>query len=1471
MKMCKYNHKKAIKNKCLSISITLALMSCVLLPPSAQANTIDMTNADNLVIEKYSYGTDNVYTYAHDSSNPVNIKGGNIKINKIETGADVYSRASIDLQTDNTGIDMNDNAKVLEILNALAGKLTCSGDYVDKYGGYYAYNINASATIMEGLTAPKTTLRSGSIGFDESVATSYGDVSKLNYVTFTTPITGDSTQDAEYASFINTKGIYDFSKITNVTIRPKYKSTNYDCIYAAIRPSTNKAISYKGRSYNGNTELIVDAANLQDSKAFGIYNDKNSEIDINDTKVFTINVAGKGASAGIYAGLQTGEGQSYVGLKDVDIQGTGSSFNGIQSMRNGLVDANTVSVSTNSGYGLYASNGGKIIINNLKMNGNDSDEVIYAEKGGNISIGSRNGVIIPYVASIVKGDAVANTGGSIDFALGGDNGASWQGNASGTVNVSLTNGTSVWTGNAVGDGNIKITGGTWKGSASGAYKISLAGNSSVWRGTITDEINTLVLSSSASWINNNYSTATEIDNFVGANKAGDKGAIYQDGTKGITMDKYSGNSLIIFTRDKNAPLDVQGGDVVIKSAQKTDNINAGIVLRTDNDGINTSDQVAVKKVLDNLSNKLVYSGYTQGERNLDGRVEIAEGLTSTAAYCKYSAINFDDKTGRGTSDTKVTSPYLTAITGSIDSDSEYKKDGVTTENGIYNFNKDVVIATNYDVNSGYSPEITTPLGNGSYSVVTLTSGSINNEGNADVTINMNGNDLHIDNKTTVGRKSNGQYYVNRSAGIFAEKEGTITINNPGAMNIENNADYYYAAGLYTSKGNIIINNDADIAHAVKIRGNTNFQINWTGIKTFGGSVKVKGLVDIYSDGAWSLGAAGGEISLGGGKIISDKYVAIDAYSGGLVSVNTSGAGDELVAGNNDVTVKGNILTQGAWVGAGNGGTINLGLTTNNSQFIGLANRAVSSTGAKIGTFNLFLQNGATWTNQDGWQSADDGAVSQTATTSSNVDIFKGGTSEDKCGVIIQKNINNIVLEKYSGYTHVMFNHDSTDPKVFSVGNIIINSANKTDGNKASITLLTDSSGIDTKDANKVIDVLGELAKKLTYTSYGVEEVKEESVKQTNDLLEKKVVENNLDGKVGIAEGLTSTSAIIRLGDIAFNADNGGAGALKDGSVISITPTPSDPSIIYGSSETAMMRGAKAAMTSSILAWRAENDDFGQRVGDLRKIADEDGIWCRIYGGKNKYAKDGADYSNSFKTMQVGIDRAVGDKGWHAGGGFSYMDGDSEYNGGGKGDNKSYGLAIYGSWLGSGGQYLDLVLKENKLNNNYTVYNDMGHKLTGDYDAWGTSLSAEYGRKFSSVNGVYVEPQAQITYSRLSSGEYNAHSDFGGGKDMHVEQEAMNSLVGRLGVGLGKDVGKTSFYAKVSLAHEFCGNIKTTFSAINEPTSSVSQDFGDTWVEFNIGGSRMISKNTYLYADFTKSAGADLSVDWKTNVGVRWVF
>lgn len=1468
--------KTGKKNQWLSRSITLALLSCMWLPlNNAQAATVNMTNADNTVIEKYAYGTDNTYIYGHDSTAPATITGGTITIKKTETGESTYDRPSITLQTDNVGINMNDNTEVLAVLNALAGKLTCYGDYVDKYGGYYSYNINGKAQIAEGLTSQSAMLRSGNIGFDSSVASSSGDVDKLYAVSFASPITGDATNDKEYAAFINDAGVYDLSKITAVTIKPAF-SSDYDPTYAAIRPASDKNLTYKGKGYGNTTAFTVDASKLQYSKAYGVYDDKNAMVDLQGTTALTINVIGQGESGGLYAGLKSGDGQSFVNLANVDITGSGSTFYGIQAMRNGYVDANQVKITTDKGYGLFASNGGKIIIDNLVMTGDGIHEIIHADTGATVSVGIRYNNPIGYVASVLKGNVAAETGAKVDLALGGSAGAQWVGNAKGTVNVYLTNSESNWNGDADGDGSIKVTGGNWKGNAGGAYNVNLSGTWAKWTGGINGQINNLSLLNGAAWINNNYSSAAEINSFNGSAKTSARGSIYQDSDKGLSFNNYSGNSLVIFSHDAANPLKIKGGDVTIASAQKTAGSNAGIVLRTDNSGIDTSDSGVVKSVLDNLAAKLIYTGYTTGERNLDGRVEIAEGLTATSAYCKYSSINFDAKTGRGTADAKVTSPYLSAITGSLDADAEYKKTGVTTENGIYNFKEDTVIATNYDVNNGYLPEIATPVGNGSYQISQPTTGSINNNGNGDVTIDMNGNNLYVENKTTVGRKFNMQYYVNRSAGIFAEKEGTITINNPGAISIENNADYYYAAGIYTGKGNVIINNDNDPAHAVKIRGSlgggdASFAMNWTGIKTFGGEVNIKGLADIYSDGAWAIGSAPGVISIGGGSIVSNNYESIDAYGGGTVSVNTIGSGDAMTAGTNDLVVKGNIKTQGSWVGAGSGGTINLGFTTDKSEFIGLSNRAVTNTGVKVGVVNMFLQNGATWINQDGWKNGDDSAISTSSKTNSNVDVFHGGVSADKYGVIIQKNANKIVLDKYSGYTHAIFTHDSADPTMFSGGNVVINSAEKTNGTNASITLLTDNSGIDTKDTATVANVLSALAKKLTYTNYAViQPAAADAALKTNEIDDVSIGENNLDGKVGIAEGLTSTSAITRIGDIAFSA-NDGSGSLKDGSVVAIEPVPSDPKIIYGSKETAMMRGAKTAMTSSILAWRAENSDFAERMGDLRKTADEDGIWARVYGGKDKYDKDNTSYENSFKTMQVGLDRALGSNGWHAGAGFSYMDGNSDYELGGKGDNKAYSLAVYGSWLGNEGQYLDLVLKGSKLENDYTVYNDMGHKLTGDYDTWGTSLSAEYGKKITGSDGFYWEPQAQITYSRLNSADYNAHSDFGDGKDMRVEQDGMNSLVGRLGIGMGKDTSKGTMYAKVSLAHEFCGDITTAFSAVNEPTSSVSQDFGDTWVEFNVGGSQMLNKNTYLYADFTKSAGADVSVDWKANAGVRWTF
>ena len=63
-----------------------------------------------------------------------------------------------------------------------------------------------------------------------------------------------------------------------------------------------------------------------------------------------------------------------------------------------------------------------------------------------------------------------------------------------------------------------------------------------------------------------------------------------------------------------------------------------------------------------------------------------------------------------------------------------------------------------------------------------------------------------------------------------------------------------------------------------------------------------------------------------------------------------------------------------------------------------------------------------------------------------------------------------------------------------------------------------------------------------------------------------------------------------------------------------------------------------------------------------------------------------------------------------------------------------------------------------------------------------SISAEYGRKkMLGDKGWYAEPLAQLTYGRVNSTDYTTD------QLVDVHTGAMNSLIGRLGVTLGKEI------------------------------------------------------------------------------------
>ena len=495
----------------------------------------------------------------------------------------------------------------------------------------------------------------------------------------------------------------------------------------------------------------------------------------------------------------------------------------------------------------------------------------------------------------------------------------------------------------------------------------------------------------------------------------------------------------------------------------------------------------------------------------------------------------------------------------------------------------------------------------------------------------------------------------------------------------------------------------------------------------------------------------------------------------------------------------------------------------------------------------------------------------------------------------------LAIGNYSGNTKVLYRHDAATPTTVYGGKLTIAKA----AAGSAITLSTDSVGLNTEstkaaDKNLVSATLNALANKLYYTAYTTGE-------------------KNLSGKAEIAEGLTTSAASKRLENITFNKSSGqGSYAYtpavdpkpdtpkpdtpkpdtpkpdvpkpdtpkpdtpkpdvpkpdtpKPDTPKPDTPKPDtpkpDPKIEYGDYETKLMSGVKSAMTASTMAWRAEANDLMKRMGDLRLSPQDAGVWARVYRGKATSNKDNANFRMNYSTIQVGYDKKVGDD-WRVGIAGSYMSGSSSYVSG-SGKNKEGNLGVYGTWTGAKGEYVDLIMKVGRLQNDYTVYNDYNHYVKGDFTTWGGSLSAEYGKRISMKGGSFVEPQFELIYSHLNGASYTGDTDYAGMK-MYVHQKPFDSFIGRLGIGVGQETERSTCYARVSLYHEFAGDFHTEYSDGSGSWKSTQQNGKDTWVGVQLGGTMKLSDRTNLYGNFEKTFGGDIKTNWRIDAGMRWSF
>ena len=285
-----------------------------------------------------------------------------------------------------------------------------------------------------------------------------------------------------------------------------------------------------------------------------------------------------------------------------------------------------------------------------------------------------------------------------------------------------------------------------------------------------------------------------------------------------------------------------------------------------------------------------------------------------------------------------------------------------------------------------------------------------------------------------------------------------------------------------------------------------------------------------------------------------------------------------------------------------------------------------------------------------------------------------------------------------------------------------------------------------------------------------------------------------------------------------------------------------------------------------MAWKSNTNDLQRRLGDLRLANTNQGVWAKYIGGKSKIT-DGADAHMTYNGVQVGYDHKASN-GWIFGGAIDYSTSSNSYANG-SGDGKLSGIALYGTKKHDDGRYLDIIARGNRLSNDYKLYSVGGQRVNGDYHTYGTSLSAEYGKRIKKENGFYIDPSVEFIVGRLNGVSYDA-SVVGGGS-MHVKADAVNSAVGRLGIGIGKETEKSNIFAKLALAHEFSGKVNTTYSAPGNPTVQTTVDLKDTWLDAEIGGSWSVRPSTYLYGTFTKNFGAIVENTWRIDAGIRHNF
>lgn len=1124
------------------------------------AGIIKMTETDPIEISRAS-GTTKIW-YDHEDDTPGTMKGGDVKVLDADAGAHMI------LMTGKNGIEKGfadtdsagDKNKVSEVLNSLAHKLWYTAENT---------NLTGAVEIAEGLTS--SALKTGTISF--STAETGTKQKGQGYYAYTP---AEDTVEYKTGPIVASENIGETRKADvdgNVSV---YAGEAQDALDSAV------AALYVGDEEDASEEspMIVDIQGRTVQLKAGL--DEGNEADevagISVGHLMNINLENSGKAGSIHVTAGTDEkgnatqaaGQVY----GVDV-GAGT----LKASAAINIDGVTTEARVRGLAGVYTSAGGTasfedLSIKNIKSSKDTRGKAsgIYAD-GGHVTIAGRMDIsdIAGSAIRALSGSTISTGEGNITaypMAESAANKNIYAVNTSkGTVN--LNTGDGITPGKLDVTGDIKLT-----DDAQSVVNMNLTDSSS-WKGASI--INTtsmyndpsaqmnLAMEEGSSWTHTTgLSGDTAASEFAGSRiskLSGQGGVVYQDSDKPVTVYDYSGNKTVVYRHDSTDPTMIQGGDFIVKKAAS----GSAITLVTGSEGIkagfkdtdSAADRNKVSAVLNKLANKLYYSGYAK-EKNLTGTVRIAEGLTSSsasAAVGKEGKITFSDGTREGLSAGQGYYDYVP------DSEVVYKTGPIT--------DSEKISETRKDEDGTVYVKAVDPNADSEKYVSALYAAGTADKANP-MKVQMDGKNLDLNAAST--DKIAAAVYVTDNAHVEilnGTKDKLLSIHASNTANLA--ADGILSKGSYSSlhmEGPVEISDivtAGDSAAGISVDGqNSEVTLdgaltvknvsgtrergkgqNAAGIRVVGDNsfVSVTGPVDLSGIKGSSLRTTGADsvISVGGGTITaaadadkSHNYYAVRVDQGTInINMKDGKAGTNTTKITGDMYATGQYgkkvveYTGGQLVDWKNAGKLNVALTDKDSFWTGVAAYdqynddygTGGNTMHDIGEFNLYLTNGASWTNEQQSHGTTT-TISKAEYAGSQLASLHGGSDAAHAGIIYQKHEDPIFVENYSGHERVFYEHDKDTPASIKGGAFKI--ANAEEG--SAITLITDSTGLssgwkETDDAvsrKQVSDVLNQLAGKLYYGNYK---------------------DGHLKGTVEIAEGLTVSSAALKTDDILFYTDS----------------------------------------------------------------------------------------------------------------------------------------------------------------------------------------------------------------------------------------------------------------------------------------------------------------------------------------------